>query len=296
MRNTKRANGGRPLRLALGLLGIGAAMPMTTLPAASQAAATGAIEFVARVTPTAGRAEPVRQLTFYLLRKSLAEIEKEVEQSEPKPDRDSFIENLTVSRELKDWMKKKRSVELAGSDFGRELKPNDIFDVPEFYAAYMRRNAGDVAIGFPAPKYRLQDAEQNPAKYQQQVAEYRKQVRKFLENNPHSMDGIEVHLDGINPGQRWAQQEFQRRARVRRQTLQTAQTRYLAATTDTDLEGRGVLTGVPPGEYYLGTLETEAVAGDARLRWDTPVTVRSGQVTRLELSNLNAVEPQQAAR
>ena len=64
---------------------------------------------------------------------------------------------------------------------------------------------------------------------------------------------------------------------------------YLAAKTDSDLDGHGAFTGLPPGTYWLGTLETEAVAGDARLRWDASVIVRAGQTTRLELSNLNAL-------
>jgi hypothetical protein len=41
------------------------------LPARLAAQSAGRIEFTARVAPTGGRPEPVRQLTFYLLRKSL---------------------------------------------------------------------------------------------------------------------------------------------------------------------------------------------------------------------------------
>ncbi len=66
------------------------------------APAPGLIEFVARATPTAGRAEPVRQITFYLLRKSFGDIRKEAEAAEPKPDLDKFIAGLKVSTELKD--------------------------------------------------------------------------------------------------------------------------------------------------------------------------------------------------
>ncbi len=287
---------GAPWIAALGLL-----LAVTPLAAqqtrlSSQAAAqTGSIEFVARVTPTAGRAEPVRQLTFYLLRKSLAEIQKEVEQTEPKPDLDRFIEGLEVSNELKAWMKKKRWVDLAGTDFLRQLKANDILDVPEFYDAYLRRNVGDAGVGFPTPKYRESDREKNPEKYEKLRQEYREVLRKFIENNPHTVEGIELYLDAINPGQRWAQQDSELRLRTRRRALNLAQTRYLEAKTETDLEGRGAFIGVPPGEYWLGTLETEAVAGDVRLRWDTPVTVRAGQMTRLELSNLNAIEPRRSA-
>jgi len=267
-----------------------------TLLAAQQAGSfrqdpqqAGAIEFTARVKPTGGRAEPVRELTFYLLRKSLANIEKEVEETELKPDLDRFINGLEVSDQLKAWMKKKRSVELAGTDFIRRLKVDDLLDVPEFYDAYMKHNAGDVAVGFPVPKYRESDRLQNPQKYEKLHQDYREAIRKWMVNNPQSVDGIDVHLDAINPGQRWALQQSELRRRIRKRALDLAQTRYLAAKTDSDLDGRGAFTGLPPGTYWLGTLETEAVAGDARLRWDASVIVRAGQTTRLELSNLNAL-------
>jgi len=249
----------------------------------------GAIEFTARVKPTGGRAEPVRELTFYLLRKSLADIEKEVEETELKPDLDRFINGLEVSDQLKAWMKKKRSVELAGTDFIRRLKVDDLLDVPEFYEAYMKHNAGDVAVGFPVPKYRESDRLQNPQKYEKLHQDYREAIRKWMVNNPQSVDGIDVHLDAINPGQRWALQQSELRRRIHKRALDLAQTRYLAAKTDSDLDGRGAFTGLPPGTYWLGTLDTEAVAGDARLRWDASVIVRAGQTTRLELSNLNAL-------
>ncbi len=257
---------------------------------------TGSIEFIARVTPTDGRPEPVRQLAFYLLRKSLTAIQKEVEESEAKPDLDKFVDALEVSPELRAWMKKNRTVELAGTDFIRRLKVNDVLDVPEFYEAYLRRNSGDVAVGFPAPKYRESDKATAPQKYEKLHAEYREAVRKWIVNSPQSVDGIEVHLDAINPGQRWAQLATESRRRVRKRTLDLAQTRYLVAKTDSDLDGRGAFTALPPGDYWLGTLETEAVVGDARLRWDVPVSLQAGQRTRVELSNLNALEPQHPSR
>jgi hypothetical protein len=250
----------------------------------------GSIEFLAHVRPTAARPEPVRELTFYLLRKSLADIQKEVEEKEPKPDLDRFIDSLEVSPKLKAWMKKQRSVELAGTDFIRRLKVQDIFDVPEFYEAYMKRNAGDVAVGFPSPKYREGDQQRNPEKYEKQKQEYHDAIRRWMETNPQSMDGIEVHLDAINPGQRWVKQESEMRQQIYKRALDLAQTRYLAAKTDTDLNGRGSFSGLAPGEYWLSTLDAEAVAGDARLRWDVGIIVRAGQTTRIELSNLNALE------
>jgi hypothetical protein len=251
----------------------------------------GSIEFVARVTPTVGRAEPVRQITFYLLRKSYAETVKEVEQSEEKPEMDRFIVGLEVSKELKAWMKKNHWVQLAGPEFTRRLKTNDILDVPEFYDAYLRRNVGDEGIGFPTPSYRERDRQENPQRYEKQRQEYREILRRFLENNKPSIEGIDLYLDTINPGSRWALQEAELRLRIRKRALQLAETRDLVAKSETDLDGRGVLPGILPGSYWLSTLETEAIAGDTHLRWDTPVTVRSGLATRLELSYLNAVEP-----
>ena len=70
-----------------------------------------------------------------------------------------------------------------------------------------------------------------------------------------------------------------------------AQTAYLAAQVESDFEGRGALRGLAPGTYWLTTLDTPAMAGDVRLRWDVLVQVAAGQIARINLSNLNAVEP-----
>ena len=59
-------------------------------PASAQTT-TGTLEFIARISPTAARPEPVRQFTFYILTKSYAEIVKEVEQKDPIPPREEFI-------------------------------------------------------------------------------------------------------------------------------------------------------------------------------------------------------------
>jgi len=265
--------------------------PFLSSPAYAQTAQTGSIVFEAHVAPSEGRPEPVRQLTFYLLRKSYADIRKEAEEGETKPDLDRFIDSLDVSKELKAWMKKQHTVELSGSDFLSRLKPDDVFGVPEFREAYLKRNSGDTSVGFPSPKFRESDRQKNPEKYQKQKEEYELALHKFLQSNPQSIEGMETNLDTINPAQRWAQQQAESQRRLRRRTSDLAQLRYLAAKTDTDLDGRGQFTGLAPGEYWLSTLETEAVAGDSRLRWDAPVTVRAGAASQVELSNLNATEP-----
>ena len=69
-----------------------------------------------------------------------------------------------------------------------------------------------------------------------------------------------------------------------------AQTKYLVGKTDTDLDGRASLSGLAPGSYWLSTLNLDANAGDTRLGWDVPVTIRAGQGTRIELTNLNGAD------
>ncbi len=256
-------------------------------PAGAQ---TGSIEFVARVTPSGGVAEPVRGLPFYLLTKSFQDIRAEADLSEPKPDLESFVDKLNVSPELKAWMKHNHSVSLSGEEFIQNLKAADILAVPEFFDAYLLHNAGNEAIGFPSPKYRERDRQKDPAKYDRQKQEYREAAKKYLIANPHSVDGMDLHLMPIDPSRAWHQLESKRLPVVRRRALDAAQSRYLVARTETDLEGRGVLRGIPPGNYWLGTLEIAAEIGDTWLAWDTPVAVRPGEETRIELSSVNALD------
>lgn len=269
--------------IALSLLALLAAAAL-----AAQQPAPGSIEFEARITPTGGRAEPVLRLPVWLLNKSFAQIRKDAEKAEPRPDLDKFIEALEVSPPLKAWMKRTRWVQLSGSEFMQRVKTDDIFEVPEFFAAFIARNAGDSTIGFPASRARDTDRTANPQKYERDQQTYREALRKFLIANPHTLDGLEVELAAINPGQRWARQEGERRERVRQRALELAETECMVAKTETDLSGRGGFINVPPGDYWLSTLESEGAAGDLRLRWDVAVPVRAGRVTRLVLSNVNA--------
>jgi len=248
----------------------------------------GAIEFTTRIRPTVGRSEPARKLPFHLLRKSFADIRKEAEETEPPIDFEKFVDSLPVSKELRDWMKRKRTVQLTGGDFAKKATVDDVFDVPEFFEAYIIQNAGDV--NFPSPKYSDRDREKDPEKYEKQRQEYREHLRRFAAQNPHTMTGIEIHLTGVDAGQKWARLEHDRRNRVRHRGLDLALSKYLLARTETDLAGRGSLVNIPPGEYWLSSLDVDAPAGDVRLRWDVPVEVRAGQTTSVELSNFNAVE------
>ena len=182
---------------------LGAGLLLIALPARLPAQATGSIEFSAHVAPTGGRPEPVRQMTFYLLRKSLDEVRTEAAQLEPAPDLEQFIDGLTVSPELKAWMKKHHSVQLSGTDFTKSLTPDEILDMPEFFEAYMSRNAGFKGVGFPNPKFKEKDRESNPEKYKQQKEEYHGALRKFIAAMPESVQGIDIDLSDINPSVKW---------------------------------------------------------------------------------------------
>jgi hypothetical protein len=254
------------------------------------AAQTGAIEFYARITPSGGVSEPIRNIPFYLLSKSFQDIRREAEAAEPKPDFDAFVDKLAVSPELKAWMKKNHNVSLTGEDFTQHLKAEDVLNIPEFFKAYLAVHAGEQAVGFPSPKYHEKDREKDPAKYDKLKHDYLDAIRKYFLANPQSADGMDLHLVPIDPSHEWQQLEAKRVPEVRRRALDAAQGRYLVARTDTDLEGRGVLNGIKPGTYWLGTLDLAADVGDMRLSWDAPVMVRGGAVTRFELSNINALE------
>ena len=260
------------------------------------AQSTGQIEFTARVAPTGGRPEPVRQLTFYLLRKSLEDIRTEVLQGAPAPDLDQFIDGLSVTPELKSWMKKHRSVQISGGDFVKSLTPEEVVGIPEFFKAYMARNVGFRGVGFPNPKFKEKERESNPEKYKQEKEEYSAAIIKFIAAKPETVQGIDLDLNEIDPSSKWETLVSKHRRLVDSRTFDLAQERYLVAETDTDLDGRGSFAVVTPGTYWIGMLGTEAISGDVRLRWDFPVTVRQGETARVALSNLNAVRPSTTAQ
>jgi len=253
--------------------------------------ATGTVEFVARITPASGVEEPVRGMPFYLLSRSFQDIGKEADANYPKPDMDAFIDKLGVSKELKAWMKKNHTVTLSGEDLINKLKVPDVMDIPEFYDAYMRRNAGDEAFNFPKPKFKVTDKTKDPAKYEKLSKEYNEAVRKFMTDNPQSMDGMDLNLVKVDPSQKWEELSKKRTPEIQRQTLDLAQSRYLVARAQTDLEGQGFLRGLAPGTYWLTTLAVSASVGDARLQWDVPVAVRAGATASVALTNSNALKP-----
>ena len=262
---------------------------------ASAQSSPGSLDFSARISPTAARPEPVRQFTFYVLTKSYAEVVREVEGQHAMPSREAFIDSLKVSPELKEWLKAHDIFDLTLPGLDRMVTADDIIRVPELLAAYQRSNSGGVTNGLPRPKYTDADKTAHPERYQKQLQDYYAALKKFIQNNPSTVNGIELELFEVNPQQRWAQIQADHRRSVTRLAPEIAQTRYLAAKADTDLEGRASVSGLAPGEYWLSTLNLDANAGDTKLAWDVPVAVRAGQTTRIELTNINASDPRSAA-
>jgi hypothetical protein len=187
-------------------------------------------------------------------------------------------------------------VQLSGNNLAQSLSADDVVDIPEFYNAYMIRNSGYEGNGFPKPKFKLKDEVSNPEKFIEQKAEYKEAVRKFVSTTPESVPGIETELINVDPFVEWEQVTVEQRRKLEKRALDLAQTRYVVAQTDTNLDGRGIFAGLAPGKYWIGMLDTQAMSGDMRVRWDVPVAVRAGESTRIELTNLNAAKPYSAAQ
>ena len=280
------------MRISLKILTFAAFLVAGVMGTASRAAAqNGSLQFVARITPSAGVDEPVRSFPFYLLSKSYTEIEKEAAAASPAANMDAFINSLSVSKELKAWMRTNHRVNLTGEAFTKKLKVDDVMDVPEFFNAYVERMAGDQTMAFPRPKYKAEDKVKDPAKYDKLKKQYLDAIRAFFTQNPDSADGLDLDLEDVNPGHKWDALTANDLAQLTRETADLARGKYLVAHTETDLQGQASLRGIPAGNYWLGTLNIEAVAGDVRARWDVPVTVRAGQPSYLTLTNINAVRP-----
>jgi hypothetical protein len=265
-------------------------------PARLAAQSTGRIEFTARVSPSGGQPEPVRQLTFYLLRKNLEDIRAEALRNAPAPDLDKFVDGLEVSADLKAWMKKHHSVRLNGEDFTKSLTPDDIVDIAEYFKAYMAHNEAYRGMGFPQPKFKAKDMKGNPEKYDAQKKEYMDAIRTYIASVPDSVKGMDLELVNLNPYAKWQALEGKHRRMLDADTLQLAQERYIIGRADTNLDGHGSFAGVAPGNYWIGMLGMEAVSGDVHMQWNFPVTVRQGETASVELSNYNAVKSNTTAQ
>ena len=262
----------------------------TSRSLAQTATGTGTLQFTARITPTAARPEPVRQFTFYILSKSYAAVAQEVEAGDVVPPRDQFIDDLKVSPELKEWLKAHELLDLTMPGLDKALIADDVIHVPEFLLAYQRSNSGGVTNGIPKPKYKDADKTDHPEKYEKQKQEYYAALRKFIRSRPETMSGMELELDAVNPQRKWAKIESDHKKHVQHLAPDVAQTKYLVAKADTDLEGHAGVSGLQAGSYWVTSLNLDADAGDTRLRWDVPVAIQPGQITRVELTNLNATD------
>ncbi|MDE3109116.1 MAG: hypothetical protein KGL02_04160 [Acidobacteriota bacterium] len=258
--------------------------------ASAASAQNGAIQIVVDGTPSGGLQEPVRGFPLFLLSKSFEQIQKDAEASDPKPDMKSFIDKLDVSPELKAWMKKNDSVSLSGESFIRKLTPADVLGIPEFRRAYMERNAGEQSVNFPKAKYKASDQQKNPARFKKLSDEYHETLLHYIATYPQSLDGIDLSLMDTDPGSRWNIMLARRIPEIHRRALDWAQSKYLVARMQTDLQGQAALRDIPPGQYWISTLGVAAEIGDVHLKWDVPVTVAPGQTESFALSNFNAVQ------
>lgn len=286
MRSTFAAASLLILAPLMGLLAVVQAQEPSAPPAP---ASTGVLEFNARVSPTSGRPEPVRQFTFYLLTRDYAEIVREANAADALPSQEAFIDSLKVSPELKTWMKDHHTVNIATQEIESSLTPEEVTSIPEFLEAYLQANLG-ITQGMPQPKYKDDDKTEHPERYQKLRRDYLGALKKFIHSNRQTLASISVYLDPVNPGRQWNQLTVEHDRKLARLAPEFAQTKYLAGKTDTDLDGHGIFVAVPAGSYWLSTLGQEAAAGDMRVRWDVPVAITAGKVARIELSILNASE------
>jgi hypothetical protein len=270
-----------------------AALPLCLLSllAPRALAQDGSIEFVAKATPSGGAEEPVRGFPFFLLSKSFEDINHEAEAAYPSPDMDAFIGGLQgISPELRAWMKKNHWVVLSGDSFIHKVHTDDVMNVPEFYRSYTERQAGDSSANFPKPKYKAGDQAKKPEKYQAELLEYRQAIRVYLESFPDSVQGIDIDLEEVNPQWKWNELETKAKRERRARVVTLAQSKYLVARAETDLQGQGFIRQVPPGNYWLSTLDVTATVGDARAQWDFPLTVGPGKTAYVALTNANALQ------
>jgi len=255
----------------------------------------GAIDLSAHITATGARSEPVRQFTLYVLTTSYANVVKEVAAGDLLPTRTEFIDNLKCSKELKKWLKDHDVMDLTAPDVDKLFTTDDIMGVPEFFDAYQRSNSGGVTAGLPKPKYRDSEKESNPEKYQKHKDEYLTATRKFIDTHPFTVQGMELELAGVNPKLAWDKLQSDHRHKVAQLAPDTAQLKYLAGRAETDLDGRALITGLQPGNYWVTSLGMDATSGDRRLVWDVAVRVAAGQTVHIELNNLNGTDARTAA-
>src|SRR5215467_10727311 len=104
---------------------VAAALALLGLRGSAQSS-NGALDFTARVTPTAAKPEPVRDFTFYVLTKSYDDIVKEIDERDGPPVRDKFIEGLKISTELRAWLQKHDVMDLMLPGVDKLFTPDDV--------------------------------------------------------------------------------------------------------------------------------------------------------------------------
>ena len=280
----------RNLRPLAFVCALSASLILTTQTAAAQASATSSVELNAYVRASQAQPEPVRGMTFYLLSRSLSDIRKEVATADSMVDLDHFVAQLDVSADLKDWMTRHRRVDLAGTDFTKQVSPEDIVGVPEFLTAYTSQNGAALHAVIPEPKYKKGEEQKSPDKYKQDREQYRQALRHYIQANMDSLEGIDAELRDVNPYSRWTKLQSEQQRHLEKRVMQLAQTRYLVATAVSNLSGSASFDNVPSGQYWITNLDIPALAGDLRLHWDVAISVPPAKTARVELSNLNAVE------
>jgi hypothetical protein len=101
---------------------------------------------------------------------------------------------------------------------------------------------------------------------------------------------MELELAGVNPKYQWDKIHADHKKRLLQLAPDTAQTKYLVAKADTDMDGRVIYSGLAPGTYWISTLNMDAASGDRRLNWDVAAKVQAGQITRIDLTNVNGTD------
>jgi hypothetical protein len=142
----------------------------------------------------------------------------------------------------------------------------------------------------PIPRFREAEREANPEKYEKERQEYIKALKRFVETHPSTVAGMELELAGVNPKYQWDKLHTDHKKRIAQLAPDIAQTKYLAAKADTDMDGRVMVSGLAPGTYWVSSLNMDAASGDRRLNWDVAAKVQAGQTTRLDLTNVNGID------
>src|SRR5437899_10713489 len=146
-------------------------------------------------------------------------------------------------------MKQRSVIDLTAPDVDKLITPDDVMNIPEFFAGYERSNSGGVTNGLPMPKYKEADAEANPAKYFKLKQEYMSATKKFVESHPSTISGMETELGAVNPKYKWDKAFEEHNQKVAQLAADLAQTKCLAAKGDTDLEGHLIIRGLPSGDH-----------------------------------------------